>query len=215
MCPCNWPKFAASRARCALLAIAKRIRYIVPCHVTGSWGVTRGKCMWKEGEDQCVTQPFPAGGVGGTVSPPAWPARAEPWRQTHFGNNLLKIDWKSGLWVADPISDVHWLVRRWRQDRQCCQKLGSCAIRVCDYGIFAIPGVLLRWCRTVSAAVPCRAVPCRGMAVTRDGMQLAGGVSTNSAPEYGSKFCEGCQNICVFLIWLVLQGDSSNIAHFY
>ena len=38
MCPCNWPKLADSWARCALLAIAKRIRYIAPCHVTGSSG---------------------------------------------------------------------------------------------------------------------------------------------------------------------------------
>ena len=54
-------------------------------------------------------------GCGGAVSPPAGTG-AEPRRQTHFGNYHLKINWKSGLWVAvytpisDPISDVHWLV---------------------------------------------------------------------------------------------------------
>ena len=36
-----------------------------------------------------VTQPFPAG-CGGAVSPPAG-SGAEPLRQTHFGNNRLKI----------------------------------------------------------------------------------------------------------------------------
>ena len=41
MCPCNWPKLADSWARCALLAIAKRIRYFAPCHVTGSRVVIR------------------------------------------------------------------------------------------------------------------------------------------------------------------------------
>ena len=36
--------------------------------------------------DQCVTKAFPAGGVGRAVSTPAASGR-----QTHFGNNLLKI----------------------------------------------------------------------------------------------------------------------------
>ena len=40
--------------------------------------------------DRCVTQPNSAGGLGGAVSPPAG-SGAEPRRQTHFGNNLLKI----------------------------------------------------------------------------------------------------------------------------
>ena len=40
--------------------------------------------------DRCVTQPNPAGGLGGAESPPAG-CGAEPRRQTHFGNNLLKI----------------------------------------------------------------------------------------------------------------------------
>ena len=40
--------------------------------------------------DRCVTQPNPAGGLGGDESPPAG-SGAEPRRQTHFGNNLLKI----------------------------------------------------------------------------------------------------------------------------
>ena len=47
----------------------------------------------------CVTQPNPAGGLGGAASPPAG-SGAEPRRQTHFGNNLLKIGLKSGIWVA-------------------------------------------------------------------------------------------------------------------
>ena len=64
---------------------------------------------------------------GGAVSPPAG-SGAEPRRQTHFGNNLLRINLKSGLFSvavytpnSDPISDVHWLVRR---------KIGS-AVRGC------------------------------------------------------------------------------------
>ena len=53
-----------------------------------------------------TTEPFPAGGGG----------CCKPARQMHFGNNLLKTDLNSGLWVAvytansDPISDVHYLV---------------------------------------------------------------------------------------------------------
>ena len=54
--------------------------------------------------------------------------RAEPRRQTHFDKNLLRINLKSGLFSvavytpnSDPISDVHWLVRR---------KIGS-AVRGC------------------------------------------------------------------------------------
>ena len=81
------------------------------------------------GTDWCVTQPFPAGGLGvwGAVSPPAG-SGAEPRRQTHFGQNLLRSNLKSGLFSvavyipnSDPISDVHWLVRR---------KIGS-AVRGC------------------------------------------------------------------------------------
>ena len=40
---------------------------------------------------------FPAGGMGGAESPPAG-SGAEPRKQTHIGNNLLKIGLKSGLW---------------------------------------------------------------------------------------------------------------------
>ena len=61
--------------------------------------------------------PDPAGGP--------W---AEPRRQTHLGKNLWQINLKSGLFsvavytpISDPISDVHWLVRR---------KIGS-AVRGC------------------------------------------------------------------------------------
>ena len=75
-----------------------------------------GTIFQQGGQAWCVTQSFPAGGLGG-VRPQAGPG-AEPRRQTHFGNNLLKIYLKSGLWFvvytpnSDPISDVHWLVRR-------------------------------------------------------------------------------------------------------
>ena len=55
---------------------------------------------------------------GGAVSPPAG-SGADERRQTHFGNNLLKINLKSGLFSvsiytpnSDTISDVHWLVRQ-------------------------------------------------------------------------------------------------------
>ena len=70
---------------------------------------------------------FSSWGSGGAVSPPAG-SGAEPRRQTHFGQNLLRINLKSGLFSvavytpnSDPISDVHWLVRR---------KIGS-AVRGC------------------------------------------------------------------------------------
>ena len=56
------------------------------------------------------------------------PSECGPRRQTHFGNNILRINLKSGLFSvavytpnSDPISDVHWLVRR---------KIGS-AVRGC------------------------------------------------------------------------------------
>ena len=70
---------------------------------------------------------FPSWGSGGAVSPPAV-SGAEPRRQTHFGKNVWQINLKSGLFsvavytpISDPISDVHWLVRR---------KIGS-AVRGC------------------------------------------------------------------------------------
>ena len=66
--------------------------------------------------------------MGGAVSHPAG-SGAEPRRQTHFGKNLLQINLKSGIFsvavytpISDPISDVHWLVRR---------KIGS-AVRGCS-----------------------------------------------------------------------------------
>ena len=48
------------------------------------------------GTNWCVTQPFPAGGLGGALSPPAG-SGAEPLRQTHFCKNILRINLKSGL----------------------------------------------------------------------------------------------------------------------
>ena len=70
------------------------------------------------GTDWCVTQHFPAGGLGGAVSPSAG-SGAEPRRQTHFGTNVWKINSKSGPFSvtvytpnSDPISDVHWLLQR-------------------------------------------------------------------------------------------------------
>ena len=60
----------------------------------------KGAMEW---QIRCVTQPYPAGdwggGGGGAVSPPAGTG-AEPRKQTHFGNNLLKFGLKSGLWIA-------------------------------------------------------------------------------------------------------------------
>ena len=56
------------------------------------------------------------------------PSECGPRRQTHFGKTLLRINLKSGLFSvavytpnSDPISDVHWLIRR---------KIGS-AVRGC------------------------------------------------------------------------------------
>ncbi len=43
-----------------------------------------------------LTQSFPAGGLGGAVSPPAG-SGAAPRKQTHFGENILEINLKSGL----------------------------------------------------------------------------------------------------------------------
>ena len=62
-----------------------------------------------------VTQRYPAGGLGGAVSPPTGSGE-EPRRQTHFGNNLLKIGWKSGLWPGSPTTGTcttHWLLATW------------------------------------------------------------------------------------------------------
>ena len=77
-----------------------------------------------KGTDWCVTQPFPAGGLGGVVSPPG-----KPPRQMDFGTNVLKINSKSGPYSvavytpnSDPISDVHWLLQR---------KIGS-VVRGCE-----------------------------------------------------------------------------------
>ena len=70
------------------------------------------------GTDCCINPTFSSWGSGDAVSPPAG-SGAEPRRQTHFGNNLLQINLKSGLFsvavytpISDPISDVHWSVRR-------------------------------------------------------------------------------------------------------
>ena len=70
------------------------------------------------GTDCCVNPTFSSWGSGGAVKHPAG-SGAEPRRQTHFGKNLLQINKKSGLFsvtvytpISDPISDVHWLVRR-------------------------------------------------------------------------------------------------------
>ena len=48
--------------------------------------------MWGRGRIG-VTQPFPAGGLGqwGALEAPLAGSGAEPRRQTHFDNNLLKI----------------------------------------------------------------------------------------------------------------------------
>ena len=57
-------------------------------------------------------------GSGGAVSPSAG-FGAKPRRQTHFGQNLLQINLKSGIFLvavhspnSDQINDAHWLVRR-------------------------------------------------------------------------------------------------------
>ena len=43
--------------------------------------------------------PFPAGGFGGRCEPHSGVSGAEPRRQTHFGNNLLKSGLKMKLKV--------------------------------------------------------------------------------------------------------------------
>ena len=94
----------------------KKIQYLLPrehqfAHdYSGFW---RRSGYESGGGNGLVCNPtFPAGGLGGAVSPPAG-------CRTHFGKNLLQINLKSGLFSvavytpnSDPISDVHWLVRR-------------------------------------------------------------------------------------------------------
>ena len=60
-----------------------QLKNSIPCS-GGSRNVRKG------GGGADVAQPSPAGGLGGAVSPPTG-SGAEPRRQTHFGNNLLKI----------------------------------------------------------------------------------------------------------------------------
>ena len=57
-----------------------------------------------------MNQPFPVGGLGGAVSPPAG-SGALPRRQMHFGNNLLKSGLKpvSGSLSTPPKS---WCTKR-------------------------------------------------------------------------------------------------------
>ena len=64
------------------------------------------------GTSWCVTQPFPAGGLGGAVSPPAGSGGRAP-EANRFWQNLSEINLKSGLFSvavytpnSDPISDV-------------------------------------------------------------------------------------------------------------
>ena len=76
-----------------------------------------GTIFQQGGPAWCVAQSFPAGGVR-RCNPPQRGPRQSP-GETHFGNNILKMNLKSGLSVvavytpnSDPKSDVHWLVRR-------------------------------------------------------------------------------------------------------
>ena len=83
---------------------------------------------YESGGDGLVYNPtFPRWGSGGAVSPPAG-SGAELRRKTHVGKFFWQINLKSGRFsvavytpISDPISDVHWLVRR---------KIGS-AVRGC------------------------------------------------------------------------------------
>ena len=67
-----------------------------PTHHARRFIAIEGGMEW---QIRCVTQPFPAGGLGGAVSPPTGPG-TEPRKQTHFGNNLFKFGLKSSLWIA-------------------------------------------------------------------------------------------------------------------
>ena len=76
--------------------------------------------LWCHSDGLVCNPTFSSCGSGGAVSPQRGPG--------HFGKNLLRINLKSGLFSvavytpnSDPISDVHWLVRR---------KIGS-AVRGC------------------------------------------------------------------------------------
>ena len=77
------------------------------------------------GTDWCVTQPFPAGGLGGAVAPPAG-SGAEPRRQTHLGTNVLKIMIRS-LFGRRLYPEFRSNKRRslaaTTQDSQCCAGL--------------------------------------------------------------------------------------------
>ena len=79
------------------------------------------------GTDWCVTQPFPAG-VWGRCKPPSGVRGRAPEANAFWQKSFTNFNLKSGLFLvavythnSDPISDVHWLVRR---------KIGS-AVRGC------------------------------------------------------------------------------------
>ena len=59
--------------------------------VSGPWGP-----QFCEALGNGEAQRLPAGGAGS----PQVGSEAKPRRQTHFGNNILKIGWKSGILVA-------------------------------------------------------------------------------------------------------------------
>ena len=72
------------------------------CVVQGCDWIMRKNLNFYNGVKVCVNQPFPAGGFGGRREPPSG-SGAEPRRQTHFGNNLLK----SGLKQVSGLPSIH------------------------------------------------------------------------------------------------------------
>ena len=77
-----------------------------------------------------MTQTLPSGGLGAVSSPAG--CGAEPRRQTHFGNNLLKIGLKSGISQAKNWGGEHFI---WRPHQAEAEKWGSGAEK---WGAFPI-----------------------------------------------------------------------------
>ena len=52
--------------------------------------------------------------------------------------------WPNLYHLGRPEANAIWQqsIENWLKS----EAIGSCAIGVCDYGIFAVPGILLRWC---------------------------------------------------------------------
>ena len=95
--PTHYPRTCRSNSN------TNSVTQFVPVHQQRAIYSGAGTIFQQGGQAWCVTQPFPAGVLGGAISPPAGTG-AEPRRQTHLGNYRLKINWKSGLfWGTEQL----------------------------------------------------------------------------------------------------------------